>query len=425
MTKTNTPSRRLILAGGVAGAAASTIAAATSATAAPAVQSAPAINRNLPDVVVVGAGAFGGWTALALREAGAKVTMVDQYGAGNVRGSSAGESRNIRASYGDREIYTRMAMMALGKWDEREEEFGRKLIYKNGSLRVLEPGQLQAQIEIFTRLGLPFEMLKAADVHERWPQLRFRDDEDIFYEKATGIVKAREAMIAVEEVFVRKGGVSRIGVARFGETAGGKLNSITVNDEALSAGSFVFACGPWLPQVMPDALTGYISAPRRELFFIGSAPGDMRYRAENVPNISDRETFTSADLGSGYKIGGGSIGGVPMDMDGGERMPTDYLKERVEDYIARRLPGLVGQPVITSHVCQTEGSDNGHFIIDSHPAYGNAWIAGGGSGHAFKMGPVLGEILRNKVLGQPDIIDDGGVFAYAAHRAHVTTTARR
>ena len=48
-------------------------------------------------VVVVGAGAFGGWTALYLREMGVNVTLVDAYGAGNARASSGGETRSCSA----------------------------------------------------------------------------------------------------------------------------------------------------------------------------------------------------------------------------------------------------------------------------------------------------------------------------------------
>lgn len=53
-------------------------------------------------VIVVGAGAFGGWTALALLRAGMRVTLIDAWGAGNARASSGGETRVIRAVYGDR-----------------------------------------------------------------------------------------------------------------------------------------------------------------------------------------------------------------------------------------------------------------------------------------------------------------------------------
>jgi glycine/D-amino acid oxidase-like deaminating enzyme len=51
-------------------------------------------------VVVVGAGAFGGWSALQLAEKGAKVTLVDAWGPGNSRASSGGETRTIRVTYG-------------------------------------------------------------------------------------------------------------------------------------------------------------------------------------------------------------------------------------------------------------------------------------------------------------------------------------
>src|SRR2546423_11608048 len=55
-----------------------------------------------PDIVVIGAGAWGSWTALRLRQMGAKVTVVDSYGAGNSRSTSGDETRGVRSSYGDK-----------------------------------------------------------------------------------------------------------------------------------------------------------------------------------------------------------------------------------------------------------------------------------------------------------------------------------
>jgi hypothetical protein len=51
---------------------------------------------NKPSVVVVGAGAFGGWTALHLLRQGASVTLIDTWGPGNSRASSGGETRVIQ-----------------------------------------------------------------------------------------------------------------------------------------------------------------------------------------------------------------------------------------------------------------------------------------------------------------------------------------
>lgn len=54
----------------------------------------PPLKRS-PDVVVVGAGAFGGWTAWHLAKKGVHVTLLDAYGPGNSRASSGGETRQI------------------------------------------------------------------------------------------------------------------------------------------------------------------------------------------------------------------------------------------------------------------------------------------------------------------------------------------
>src|SRR5262249_37056171 len=54
------------------------------------------------DIIVVGAGSFGGWTALNLQKSGAKVRLIDAWGPGNARSTSGDESRGVRSSYGDR-----------------------------------------------------------------------------------------------------------------------------------------------------------------------------------------------------------------------------------------------------------------------------------------------------------------------------------
>jgi glycine/D-amino acid oxidase-like deaminating enzyme len=78
---------------------------------------AAAVQRRPPlRVAVVGAGAFGGWTALHLRRAGMDVTLVDAWGPGNARASSGGETRVIRTIYGPTRRYVEMAARALVLW---------------------------------------------------------------------------------------------------------------------------------------------------------------------------------------------------------------------------------------------------------------------------------------------------------------------
>src|SRR4029077_18453577 len=83
-------------------------------------------------VVVVGAGAFGGWTALHLLRGGARVTLVDAWGPGNSRASSGGETRVIRGTYGPGQPYTKMAARAAVLWGEHEKKWKRQLKHRIG-----------------------------------------------------------------------------------------------------------------------------------------------------------------------------------------------------------------------------------------------------------------------------------------------------
>src|SRR3546814_19653166 len=105
---------------------------------------------------------------------------------------------------------------------------------------------LAEQRACFDRRRIPYELLTPAEVHHRWPQVDFDEYESVFYEPAGGVVKARESMIAVAEAFMRKGGTLRIGHALPGDGPG--KPTVTVDGEPLSAGAYVFACGPWLPK---------------------------------------------------------------------------------------------------------------------------------------------------------------------------------
>jgi glycine/D-amino acid oxidase-like deaminating enzyme len=42
-------------------------------------------------------------------------------------------------------------------------------------------------------------------------------------------------------------------------------------------------------------------------------------------------------------------------------------------------------------------------LIDRHPAFENVWLAGGGSGHGFKHGPVVGEYVAAMVSGDATV----------------------
>jgi sarcosine oxidase len=55
-------------------------------------------------------------------------------------------------------------------------------------------------------------------------------------------------------------------------------------------------------------------------------------------------------------------------------------------------------PLIETRVCQYEQTPDSNFIVDRHPRLENVWLLGGGSGHGFKHGPALGELMAELIV---------------------------
>ena len=186
------------------------------------------------------------------------------------------------------------------------------------------------------------------------------------------------------------------------QDAAGELSSVQLTDGSrLTADAFVFACGPWLGALFPDVIGERVRPTRQEVFFFGTPAGDRRFTEEALPVWADHGTrFMYGIPGNewrGFKVADDTRGPL-FDPTTGERKPSDAALQIAREYLAYRFPGLAGAPLVESRVCQYEESPDEHFIIDRHPAAGNIWLVGGGSGHGFKHGPAVGELVARLVL---------------------------
>jgi glycine/D-amino acid oxidase-like deaminating enzyme len=281
--------------------------------------------------------------------------------------------------------------------------------------------ELEDQKAVFERLALPFEVLQPDEMAKRYPQVGFEGVGVGFLDINAGLLKAREAIMAITETFERKGGTIRLARAMPGAAAGRTLQHATLDGgKTLSAGAFVFACGPWLRLVFPELLGQVITTARIEIAYIGSPSGDVSYRQGVLPNLSEEGTFpgapgevsyTQSDIDAGLKIARGGER-LPMDLDRDERVVSARQISRIHEYVRVRFPKL-REPIVASRVCQADASPDSHFVLDRHPGLDNVWIAGGGSGHGFKHGPVVGEYMADRVAGRPAAPELERVFALA------------
>jgi glycine/D-amino acid oxidase-like deaminating enzyme len=166
----------------------------------------------------------------------------------------------------------------------------------------------------------------------------------------------------------------------------------------MSAATFVFACGPWLPKLFPDLLGDRMFATRQEILYFGPPSGDRRFAPPGMPAWIDfgEEMYGIPDIESrGFKISHDRHGPA-IDPDTGDR-GTVRTCDAVRAYLARRFPALDDAPLVAAEVCQYENTGSGDFLIDRHPGIANVWLVGGGSGHGFKHGPAVGEYVARLV----------------------------
>jgi glycine/D-amino acid oxidase-like deaminating enzyme len=417
--------------------------------------------RASSNIVVIGAGAFGGWTALNLQRMGARVTLVDMFGPGNSRSTSGDETRGVRTSYGDRphgELWMRWANASIAHWKRFDAEFAApartQIFFTTGDLYMRSewiPELLRTR-EWWRKNGIAHETLSPDDVRKRWPVIQVDDITAILYETNAGVVRARRATQLVAEVFQREGG--RLVIGRVVPPTPGEFDGHTVkltNGDMLSADAFVFAVGPWLGKTFA-LMQNRMRTPLGVVMYFATPPGDDRFTYPNLPTWNfpgttgwaalpvDNRGFRVRGGGGGGGTGGGGggggsgAGGNPAAGPGNQpaqspnQPPTSQAPaaagsgttpatENVTDpdlssrwvaperlasprrFVTTRFPALKDAPIAQTWACHYESTSSRNFIVDRHPNLPNVWIAGGGNAEAFKMGPVLGEYVAKRVLG--------------------------
>jgi glycine/D-amino acid oxidase-like deaminating enzyme len=359
-------------------------------------------------ILVVGAGVFGSWTALMLLRKGYKVTLADSWGPGNSLSSSGGETRLIRAVYGENEKYFDMTVRAFDEWRRLEEHTGQKVLEQTGVAWFFnEQSESIARsiADILDNRSWAYDLVEYEKITELYPVVNPEGLSGILVEKNAGYLRARFACQVVVELFIKEGGKFDLAEVIPGKIKNEKMVSVTENARETNYDLYIFAAGPWLPALFPGMMASHLEITRQEVYYFvapGNKSGDF---AALPPWIEwDPELFYyglhSGDF-RGFKLACDKRGVIcdPATMN---RVPGNDLVERSRKYLSQRFPDLADAPLIESRVCQYSNTIDGNFIIDRHPEAQNVWIAGGGSGHGFKHGPEVGRIIAGIIAGETE-----------------------
>ncbi|MEO8460179.1 MAG: FAD-dependent oxidoreductase [Dokdonella sp.] len=373
------------------------------------------MSAKIFDVVVVGSGTFGAWTAHALRSTGQSVLLLDAFGPAHSRASSGGESRVIRMGYGHDALYTRLSLRSLESWKALAQRTRKSLFQQTGMLWLAgkDDGYVDQTRETLVALGVEHAALSVDEVSKRFPQIATDGIGWALWEPNSGALMARQAVQALVADDMQDGLEYRIASVIPPKTAGRLPRLATTHGDSVSAGTFVFACGAWLARLFPELLGQRIFPTRQEVFFFAPPPGDASFSAPAMPAWFHHPSLVYGipDLENrGFKV---SVDrhGPAFDPDSGSRVVSAEGLATAREFVARTFPKLANAPLTEARVCQYENTANGDFILDRHPHFDNVWIGGGGSGHGFKHGPAVGEYLAGRIA---DSVDPEPRFALAS-----------
>ncbi len=200
-------------------------------------------------VVIVGAGIYGAGTALALRDAGVDVTVVEARTPGHAWAGSGGLSRVLRYEYGRDLLYVRLAALARDAWRALEARLGVTLYHETGILTLAASASSweRESFDALVAAGYHPEPLSAAEVTRRWPVISADGIGFAAYHAIGGFIAARRATEAIAATaesagarFVRGAAVAGV-VVEHGRAQGVQLAS----GERIAADAVVLAPGAW------------------------------------------------------------------------------------------------------------------------------------------------------------------------------------
>jgi glycine/D-amino acid oxidase-like deaminating enzyme len=253
---------------------------------------------------------------------------------------------------------------------------------------------VRSSVPILGALGFPVDSIALDEARVRYPQIDFGGVRSVWLERRAGALSARRACGLVRDLFVTSGGTYEM--AHVDPTK-------TIEGDAT-----VYACGPWLGVLFPEVIGNGIRPTRQEVFYFGTPRGSEMYGPGRLPvwiDFGERIFYGIPDLhGRGFKLADDTRG-VAFDPTTGDRKPTEEGIARARRLLGERFPELAKAPLLGAEVCQYENSPDGHLIIDRHPSMKNVWIAGGGSGHGFKLSPAVGEMVANTILDGAEVPD--------------------
>ncbi len=359
-------------------------------------------------VLILGGGIFGATAARAFAARGVTVTLADPGPLPHPLAESTDISKIVRADYGADEGYAALGEAALDGWRRWNRAWPAPRFHETGVAFLcrapMAPGGYEHDsFALLTRRGHALERLDAGAIARRFPALGNGAHVDGYWNPTGGWAESGAVVADLIAQAIALGVTVRAGAAIGGLVdEGSRVVGATI-DEAIVRADLVLVCaGAWTTALLPE-LAGALRATGQPVFHL--APADP------APFASPRFPVLGADLArTGWygfpltqgvvKLANHGVGvALPADAPPAQRVVRDPDEAALRAFLAAAIPALADAPIVARRLCVYGDSADGHFWIARHPDRPGLAVAAGGSGHAFKFAPVLGDLIADLVTG--------------------------
>ena len=325
--------------------------------------------------------------------------MLERYRVAHDWASSHGLTRAIRHAYGAAAIYTDMVARSLPLWAELARETGRQLYTETGVLSLGQPddGHTLPGYDVMRAAGLPVERLTPDECAARFPQFRCEEYGAITYNPTGGMLYATECCLALADRLRARGGELREGARVTSVEPRGAGGRVTLADGTqLDADAVVVTAGPWIHDVLGE-LALPVRPTRQQVVYLRGVPRDAFAVGAFPVFLAGMRYYGFPLVGELFKVAQHDFGAT-VDPNKGYPPSADEV-ESVRAFLRRVIPAAAEAELVAVDRCMYDVSPDEDFILDTHPGGGGVVIGSGFSGHGFKFGILVGQMLAALALG--------------------------
>ena len=354
------------------------------------------------DAIVAGLGGMGSATAYQLAGRGKRILGLEQFSPAHDRGSSHGRSRIIRQAYFEDPAYVPLLLRAYELWERLAEETGEELMTLAGGLMIgrREDELVSGSMRSAEEHGLPYELLDADEIKERFPPFSPNPETVALYEEKAGFVRPEETVRAHLDRAGSLGADLRFEEPVFSWEASEDGVRVETQGGSYKAERLVITPGAWAPQLLAD-LGLPLQVTRQVMYWFEPKNGREPFLPDRFPiYIWEPEDgnkfygFPARDSDRGVKAAFFRAGGTPTTPETIDREVYQEEVDFISGYLAEYVPDLAGR-CLDARACMYTNTPDEHFVISSHPELDQVTIACGFSGHGYKFCSVVGEILAD------------------------------